>query len=392
MKKLLLLVWMCTGSLLTFAQGDVQFTLLKTSQTDTPQSVIDALDLKLKQVLTRNSAASANGYNVFAIEPTLELTDVMTSEGLMQNVSVAKGELVLMAKNIVDETLYYSMTIPVKGNGVGDKEKAMKAMIADIKVTNNAFTRFIRISRQKIQDYYAANCATILQKAQGLYDQKKYQEAISYLSAISEAVPCYEQASVLMAELAQYMPDAPDTVIVQRVVEKPVETIVEKVVEKVVEKPVVVEKIVEKPVVVEKIVEKPVIVEKVVEKPVIVEKETPKADCEITISTNNLQFKVLKCTGNSVQQRITIQAELTNVDTSRNTNEYLGFISAFTNSGVECKSFDWPNGHTKRLPPRVPVRCEFYVTKVFDKFPSFSYIELEVGNARVYIRNLPVQW
>lgn len=378
MKKLLLLAWMCTCFLLTFAQGDVQFTLLKTSQTDMPQGVIDALDLKLKQVLTRNSAASANGYNVFAIEPTLELTDVQTSEGLMQNVSVAKGELVLMAKNIVDETLYYSMTIPVKGNGVGDKEKAMKAMIADIKVTNNAFTRFIRISRQKIQDYYAANCATILQKAQGLYDQKKFQEAISYLSAISEAVPCYEQASVLMAELAQYMPDAPDTVIVQRVVEKPVETIVEKVVEK--------------PVVVEKIVEKPVVVEKVVEKPVIVEKETPKADCEITISTNNLQFKVLKCTGNSVQQRITIQVELTNVDTDRNTNEYLGFISAFTNSGVECKSFDWPDGHAKRLPPRVPVRCEFYVTKVFDKFPSFSYIELEVGNARVYIRNLPVQW
>lgn len=368
MKKLLLLALLYVSSLLAFAQGDIQFTLQQTSQADVPQGVIDALDLKLKQVLTRNSAASANAYNVFTIEPALELTDVQTSEGLMQNVSVARGELVLMVKNRVDETLYYSMTIPVKGNGVGDKEKAMKAMVADIKVTNNAFTRFIRISRQKIQDYYAANCAIILQKAQGLYDQKKYQEAISYLSAISETVPCYEQASVLMAELAQYMPDAPDTVIVQRVVEKPVETIVEKV------------------------VEKPVIVEKVVEKPVIVEKETPKADCEITISTNNLQFKVLKCTGNSVQQRITIQAELINVDTSRNTNEYLGFISAYTNSGVECKSFDWPNGHAKRLPPRVPVRCEFYVTKVFDRFPLFSYIELEVGNARVYIRNLPVQW
>lgn len=378
MKKLLLLALLCVSSLLAFAQGDIQFTLLQTSQADVPQGVIDALDLKLKQVLTRNSAASANAYNVFTIEPALELTDVQTSEGLMQNVSVARGELVLMVKNRVDETLYYSMTIPVKGNGVGDKEKAMKAMVADIKVTNNAFTRFIRISRQKIQDYYAANCAIILQKAQGLCDQKKYLEAISYLSAISEAVPCYEQASVLMAELAQYMPDAPDTVIVQRVVEKPVETIVEKVVEK--------------PVVVEKIVEKPVIVEKVVEKPVIVEKETSKADCEITISTNNLQFKVLKCTGNSVQQRITIQAELTNMDTNRNTNEYLGFISAYTNSGVECKSFDWPEGHAKRLPPRVPVRCEFYVTKVFDRFPLFSYIELEVGNARVYIRNLPVQW
>ena len=72
-----------------------------------------------------------------------------------------------------------------------------------------------------------------------------------------------------------------------------------------------VEKIVEKPVVVEKVVEKPVIVEKVVEKPVA--QETPAARCEITLSTNRLQFKVLKCTGNATQQRITILAEMTNV-------------------------------------------------------------------------------
>ena len=81
----------------------------------------------------------------------------------------------------------------------------------------------------------------------------------------------------------------PDTVIIQKVIEKPVE--VEKIVE--------VENIVEKPVVVEKVVEKPVIVEKVVEKPVA--QETPAARCEITLSTNRLQFKVLKCTGNATQ-------------------------------------------------------------------------------------------
>lgn len=369
MKKVLLLILICASSLLAFAQSEIQFTLLKTSQTEIPQGVIDALDLKLKQVLTRNSAASANRYNVFAIEPTIELTEVLTSEGLMQNVSVAQGELVLMAKNIVDGTMYYSMTIPIKGNGVGDKEKAMKAMIVDLKTTNNAFTRFIRTTRQKINDYYAANCATILQRAQDLYDQKKYQEAVSYLSAVSDALPCYEQALVLLKELSDYMPAGPDTVIVQKVVEK----------------------IVEKPVVVEKIVEKPVIVEKVVEKPV--EREIPKADCEVTYSTNKLMLKVLKCSGNAAQQRITILVEVTNLDTNKNTEEFLKFVSAFTDSGVECRNFELQdNSHWLKMPPRIAIRREFYVTNVMDKFSSFSYVELNIANTRVFIKNLPVRW
>lgn len=371
MNKLWLLVLLCATSLATFAQ-EIQFTILKSAQPELSQSVADALDLRLKQVFTRNSAGSANQYNVFAIEPVFELSDVLTTDGLVQEVSVVKGELTLIAKNLVDGTMYYSMTIPVRANAVGNEEKAMKSMIGNIKSTDTKFTRFIRITRQKIQDYYAANCAIILQKAQALYNQQKYQEAVSYLSAISETLPCYEQVAVLQAELAQYAPVGPDTVIVQKVVEKPVE----------------VEKIVEKPVVVEKIVEKPVIVEKVVEKPVA----APNVNCEITYSTNRLQFKILKCYGNAAQQRVTILAEMTNVDTNRNTEEYMRFISAITDSGTECKNFEIQNGAWMRMPPRVPVRREFYVTKIFDKFLSFSYIELTIADTRVYIRNLPIQW
>ena len=37
-------------------------------------------------------------------------------------------------------------------------------MISALRTTDPVYTRFIRIARQKIQDYYAANCATILQK------------------------------------------------------------------------------------------------------------------------------------------------------------------------------------------------------------------------------------
>lgn len=343
----------------------------------------EMLQNKLKQIITRNSAGAANDYNVFVIEPVVEIVDKQSTTGLMRNATLIKGELTLVAKNKIDGSLYHSAVVSISGQATEGADP-YRAMFTNLRSTDPVFTRFIRIARQKIQDYYAANCATILQKAKGLYDLKRYQEALSYLSAISESLPCYEQAAVLQAELSQYMPDEPDTVIVQKVVEKVVEKPVE--VEKIVE----VEKVVEKPVIVEKVVEKPVVVEKVVEKPVV--NASPKVNCEITYSTNRLQLKILKCIGNAAQQRITILAEMTNVDTNRNTDEYLRFASALTDNGTECKSFEIQNGAFMKMPPRVPVRREFYVTKVFDQFSSFSYIELSVADTKVYIRNLPIQW
>lgn len=385
MKKYVLLLVVCMSSMFSYAQGDIQFSMLKAGQTNLPQSVIDALDMKLKQALTRNSATSSNQYNVFVIEPTIEIGESLVSAGLMEQVRFVKGEVTLIVKNKIDGSLYHSLTMPVTGESAGSEEKCMKAMIASIKSTDSSFTRFVRVAREKIQDYYASNCSSILQKSKGLYDQKKYQEALSYLSAISENIPCYEQAAVLQAELAQYMPDAPDTVIIQKVVERIVEKPVE--IEKIVEVEKIVEKIVEKPVIVEKIVEKPVI--KVIEKPVA----EPKPDYELSISTNKLKFKVLKCYGDAVQKRVTIRVEMINEDTDRNGEEYVKFVSCITDGGTECKNFEMQDKSSwVKMPPRVAVRREFYVTNIYDQFSTFSYLELRIGNATVSIRNLPIQW
>ena len=159
--------------------------------------------MKVKNILARNNASASSQYNVFVIEPALEVGEPMASEGLMQDFTLIKGELTLLARNKVDGTLYHSTTIDVKGAAQGNEKAALKEMIKSIAVTNPAFTRFIRITRQKIEEYYAENCTAILQKAQGLYDMRKYQEAVSYLSAVSESTPCYEAAAPLLKEIIQ---------------------------------------------------------------------------------------------------------------------------------------------------------------------------------------------
>ena len=334
-----------TGS----AQGNLQFNINRSAQKDISENVVNALDLKLKQIMNRNSAAAADAYNVFAIDPSIELTDIVSTEGMVQNVSVAKGNLTLIAKNKIDGAMYYTMTIPVKGDAFGDKEKALLKMISNIKVTDPAFTRFIRISRQKIEEYYDANCSVILQKAKSLSDQGKYKEAMSYLSAISPSLPCYQQSSELEKEISANIPvEVPhDTV----VVEKEVEKIVEKEVEKIVEKP----------------------------------------DCQISISTQDFTFKVIECVGDMTQRRITIKAAITNVTTGNIKNLWVRMLSAYTGEGVQLNELSCEN-YYQDFPSKITVPRNFYITKIDSKINILSFVDLKLGDTVVEIRNLPVRW
>ena len=324
MKKILLSVMRGLLALTGSAQGNLQFNINRSAQKDISENVVNALDLKLKQIMNRNSAAAADAYNVFAIDPSIELTDIVSTEGMVQNVSVAKGNLTLIAKNKIDGAMYYTMTIPVKGDAFGNDEKALLKMISNIKVTDPAFTRFIRISRQNIEEYYDANCSVIIQKAKSLSDQGKYKEAMSYLSAISPSLPCYQQSSELEKEISANIPvEVPhDTV----VVEKEVEKIVEKEVEKIVEKPVVIEKVVEKPVA-----------------PPTPAPDPDKLDCQITINTQDFTFKVIECVGDMTQRRITIKAAITNVTTGNIKNLWVRMLSAYTGEGVQLNELSCEN-------------------------------------------------
>lgn len=216
--KRLIFAWLLSlSTLVAWAQGsNIQFSLLRTAQTDIPASVAGALDTKLKAMLTRNSAAAGGSDNVFVIEPVLEAGESLSAEGPIRQVTMSRGELTLLAKNKVDGSLYYSLTLSLRGHSAGNIEQALRSMVDNIKVTDKRFTRFIRLARQKIDDYYAANCATILLKAKALHESGRTQEAISYLSAVSAALPCYEQAAALMAEIKAQEPQPRDTIVIRR--------------------------------------------------------------------------------------------------------------------------------------------------------------------------------
>lgn len=351
MKKTFLQIIFLFVAMVGYAQSDIHFTILKSETKGLSEDVVDALDLKLHQVFNRNSAAAADVYNVFAVSPSLSLDKVLSTDGgMVRNVSLAQGELVLIAKNIIDGAEYYSVTIPVQGEALGNKEKAMLSMVKNIKVTAPAFTRFINTARKKIADYYANNCAFILQKAQTLYNQNRCQEAVSYLSAATANVPCYDQAAALQKQILENMDNTPEPVVVEKVVEKPVPA------------------------------------------------PAPAApECEITISKNDLDFRILSCTGNPMQKRITIKAEYVN-NNANISNGDIAMNVVIDDNGRELtrenmavtsndSSYEWVS-----MPARVKLKHDFYIINYDHPMETVSYMKLKVRDGIVEIRNLKVNW
>ena len=130
MKKTILLICLCLSTLTTWAQNaNIHFNIQKCETRNLSNNVVEALDLKLHQIFNRNSAAAADKYNAFVVVPQLALTNMLSTEGgVVRNVSLAQGELVLIAKNRVDSAEYYAVTIPLEGDAVGSKEKALHAL------------------------------------------------------------------------------------------------------------------------------------------------------------------------------------------------------------------------------------------------------------------------
>lgn len=378
MNRLLSIAAMALAALCATAQADIKFLLPGITHDELPASAAATINTRLNQALNRSGAVSENPYTVFAIEPTIDFGEITQTEGMVQEVARIKAELTLTARNTADGTEYCSVTIPLRAGATGGRDAAMKAMAGSIKATDPVFVRFVRNARQKIADYYADNCATIIQRAQMLADQQKYDEALSYLSAVSDAVPCFDQASVMITELAPYAQSGPDTVIIERTIEKPVERIVN-----VPSKPdtVVVEKI----------------VEKVVEVPVAAAPAKPKAtpNCRVVVDSDEITFKVLGCSGNPSQGRIVILTEIENSNPHQD-RAYTEFMKAFTDNGIELNDLHIKGGSgmwsTINMPDGVPVKVEFYISGVKSDVTMLSFLEIRVRGIKVTVRDLAVKW
>lgn len=373
MNRLLTFIAACAiASVSASAQTDVRFVIAPVENPEIAQSECEVIDTRLREAFNRSQAVSGNPSSVFTIIPTVTLEEAAESEGLVREVARIKASLTLTAVNTVDATEYHSVTVPLKANATGGKEAAMKSLARSIRPTDPVYVRFIRTARERIADYYAANCATLLKKAQVLTDSGQYGEAMSILSAVPENLSCYDQAADMIVQIAPYIrSEVPDTVVIERVVEVPVEKIVEVPAEP-----------------------EPVVEPEPVETPVKPEKPSV-PECKITVDSDMITVKILSCTGNPGTGRITIKTEIVNLD-HRKDNYYATFRKAFSSDGVKLDELmqqgtKYSTGYLS-LPDRIPVKFELQIGNTTEAIDMLSFLEFSLDNIKVTVRDLQVKW
>lgn len=184
--------------------GEVNFSILPVSADgDVSEDAAKVIYRKTEQILTRNSAAAAGAADVFAVEAKLTLTGESESSGLVRDIASVSGELQLVALNKVDGAKYYSVTVPLSAAVKGGKAKAVTALANSIKPTDAVFTRFVRLAREKVDDYYSEHCEEVIGRAKSIAAAGGEAIAMVYLTGVPASAPCHEEAVEFTAILRQ---------------------------------------------------------------------------------------------------------------------------------------------------------------------------------------------
>lgn len=169
---------------------------------DVSEEAAKVLYRKTEQILTRNSAGAAGAVDVFAVRAKLTVTDQAKSSGLVREISYVSGEWTLTAVNKVDNSKYYSVTVPLEAVMKGTQNGGPSLALANaIKPTDAVYTRFIRVAREKIDEFYSDHCSEILGRASNLGLSGQYELALTYLTGMPASAPCHDDALELIAGL-----------------------------------------------------------------------------------------------------------------------------------------------------------------------------------------------
>lgn len=133
---------------------DVAFKAVRTEDKHLTDAQKNALYNKLERILAKNHAGVTGDCEAFGIKADIEVLDKKTTAGLVRNVTVMTAEVTLTAFNLKDGSIYYTHSVKLETDVVGDSQTAMDKLIQSIKVTDPQFVRFIRTSRKRIAQWY----------------------------------------------------------------------------------------------------------------------------------------------------------------------------------------------------------------------------------------------
>jgi hypothetical protein len=212
MKTLLTIV--LTGMVITFGQaqnnlgktddlGRIALAVVVPEQAEgIPTSARQLLESKMLQIAVQNGLGESSANPRFCIVPAVNVLskEVTPTAPPMQALNLEATFFIVDAESKV---VFSQTSLTVKGVGQTE-DKAYLSGLRNINVKAGAFKGFVESGKTKIIEYYNSQCDALLNQAQALAGQKKYEEALCRLSGIPDVCrECFDKAQTLSATIYQ---------------------------------------------------------------------------------------------------------------------------------------------------------------------------------------------
>lgn len=197
MKKLIILAAVIfSNPVFCQTQSDASRIVLNAAVIDKenklPEEAKNQLIAKLNQVATENGVGgnALSARFVIAAKINVLSKDIIAGPPQMiaQNLEIA-----FFIGDAIDNSIFSNTSISLKGVGINENKSLISA-IQNINPKNKQFVDLINSGKNKIIEYYAAQCDFIIKKAATLSNKQEYDAAIYELMQVPEVCKsCYEK-------------------------------------------------------------------------------------------------------------------------------------------------------------------------------------------------------
>ncbi len=166
-----------------------------------PEGARAMVENKLTQLLTRNGIAGIDYKGQFLLTVTTTPLDKDVIPGPPAKIA-EKMEMNLYIVDTQAKTIFSSTSITVRGLGETENKCYLNA-ISRMPLQGPQMEKFIKDGKEKIIGYYDHEGDALIQKAQFLAKQKKYDEALFYVALIPQQSSKYNAALAAGLEIYQ---------------------------------------------------------------------------------------------------------------------------------------------------------------------------------------------
>lgn len=201
MKKLFILLLLSVGCICSnrAQTGDVYISVAMTNDCTLDSNTKSILKNKLLQILSSQGVAGTECGAIIMV-PETNVSNSNTIHGGMRQIYSVELAITLTVRNMMTNTVFATIQVSSKGEGYSDSD-AKRSAINKINASAAEYARFIASAKQKITDYYNANTASLIAKANTLATQQRYDEALALLSSYPESLAGYADVSKAMSAI-----------------------------------------------------------------------------------------------------------------------------------------------------------------------------------------------